>query len=192
MPAIDNILNSITSIPMTDQTVTPTTPSTGKSRIFTKADGLYWVDDTGAVTGPLVSGQTPWLVILDSMGIPLAQTNWSTKVWDATNGPYLQSSGAQNAEISWKVLLGAGTWAIEWLGITGANNGIVTAYLDAASVGTVDCYAGGSSLNVSKSITGISVATTAAVTVKFVMATKNASSSAYYGQFHRLQLRRTA
>jgi DNA-binding LacI/PurR family transcriptional regulator len=33
---------------------------------------------------------------------------------------------------------------------------------------------------------------TAAVTVKFVMATKNASSSAYYGQFHRLQLRRTA
>lgn len=58
MPAIDNIGNSITSIPLTDQGSTPTTPSSGKTRIYTKSDGLYIVNAAGTVTGPLAVSST--------------------------------------------------------------------------------------------------------------------------------------
>lgn len=53
MPSIDNIGNTINNIPLTDQSGTPTTPSAGKTRVFTKSDGLYIVNAAGTVTGPL-------------------------------------------------------------------------------------------------------------------------------------------
>ena len=37
-----------------DQGSAPSTPSTGYSRVFTKSDGLYVVDDAGSVTGPFI------------------------------------------------------------------------------------------------------------------------------------------
>jgi len=48
-------------VQLQDQASTPTTPSTGYTRVYSKADGLYLVDDAGAVTGPLIdlSGAVP-------------------------------------------------------------------------------------------------------------------------------------
>ena len=45
----DAVINNII---ITDQGSSPSTPSAGKSRIFTKSDGLYVIDDGGNVTGP--------------------------------------------------------------------------------------------------------------------------------------------
>lgn len=43
-------------IDFTERGSAPTTPSTGHWRVFTKSDGLYVVDDAGAVTGPFGAG----------------------------------------------------------------------------------------------------------------------------------------
>jgi len=42
------------SVLFDDQSSTPTTPASGFSRVFTKSDGLYVVDDGGGVTGPMI------------------------------------------------------------------------------------------------------------------------------------------
>ncbi len=39
---------------MTELAGNPSTPATGKWKLYTKSDGLYLVDDTGAVTGPFI------------------------------------------------------------------------------------------------------------------------------------------
>lgn len=44
----------IARIRMEDQLTTPATPSSGHSYLFTKANGLYWLDDAGNVTGPMI------------------------------------------------------------------------------------------------------------------------------------------
>ena len=58
MPSIDSDSNTIKNIPFTDQGSTPTTPSSGKTRIFTKSDGLYIVNSIGTVTGPFAIAST--------------------------------------------------------------------------------------------------------------------------------------
>lgn len=44
------------SILVTELASDPSTPATGKWKVYAKAGGLYYVDDAGAVTGPLGSG----------------------------------------------------------------------------------------------------------------------------------------
>ncbi len=58
MPLISDDSITINSIPMTDyaSTAAPATPASGKSRVFTRADGLYYMDDAGAETGPMAAG----------------------------------------------------------------------------------------------------------------------------------------
>jgi hypothetical protein len=51
--------------------------------------------------------------------------------------------------------------------------------IDGTTQGTSDCYSAGQVDNVIKNITGISITSTGAHTVKIVMATKNAASSKY-------------
>jgi hypothetical protein len=53
MPSIDNSLNVINSFILQQQGSAPTTPPSGKWRLYTKADGLYTVDDAGTEVGPL-------------------------------------------------------------------------------------------------------------------------------------------
>ncbi len=46
--------------PWLEQTVTPSTPDTGKWKLFPKSDGFYMLDDAGNVTGPFaVTGGAP-------------------------------------------------------------------------------------------------------------------------------------
>lgn len=54
MPNIGTESN-ISLIRFAEQSVTPTTPDSAFSAIYMKADGLYVIDDAGAVTGPLSS-----------------------------------------------------------------------------------------------------------------------------------------
>jgi hypothetical protein len=53
--------NEFPSILLDDQGSAPATPASGFSRIFSKSDGLYIVDDAGGVTGPMAaSGAGAW------------------------------------------------------------------------------------------------------------------------------------
>jgi hypothetical protein len=67
--ARSNVAN-IDSLRFDEQGSNPSTPASGFSSIFLKADGLYVIDDAGNVTGPLVSTAS-------SGGIPV--TGWIDK-----------------------------------------------------------------------------------------------------------------
>jgi hypothetical protein len=93
----------------------------------------------------------------------------------------LESSGAQNDEITFKVALAAGTWSITWMIFKLVNAGIYTISLDGVSQGTVDGYNSGTQVNQMMTLTGLVATTSGLHDLNFKMATKNASSSGYYG-----------
>lgn len=53
MATIGNV--DITSLLFSEQASAPTTPATGKWRLYLKSDGLYVVDDAGTETGPFAA-----------------------------------------------------------------------------------------------------------------------------------------
>lgn len=87
-------------------------------------------------------------------------------------------STAQNAEISYKVYLKAGTYTCWVLTGDDTDKGIISIYIDTVDKGDIDCY-GSSDLNVSKSLASISVGTDGIHTVNFKCESKHASSSGY-------------
>lgn len=118
---------------------------------------------------------TPWTA-------SKANTNWATRTQNSAllSGGWLQSSGAQNDEVSWDIWLDAGTYKFAMVHSDDSNRGIYSVQLDGVEKGTIDAYAAGNTHNVYDEITGIAV--TAGLKVfKLKMATKNASSSAYFG-----------
>lgn len=143
----------------------------------------------------LVDILMPWNIVIPALGqVADAATNWSTfQIDTAQNGNgYLQSTGAQNAEVNFDVMLAAGTWTINLIVFKAGDSGIYTVQLDGSSVGTLD---GWQSPGVRKQIltlAGVAVATTAKKRLKLLMATKNASSSGYFGYVSFIHLQRTA
>lgn len=121
-----------------------------------------------------------------------SNTNWSTRTQDSAKlgGGYLQSGGNQNDEIVWNVWLDAGTYKIALIYVKNTNAGIFSVQLDTVEKGTVDSYAASaSSNNYDETVTATVTAGLKAVKLK--MATKNASSSAYYGFIQSIALIRT-
>lgn len=140
----------------------------------------------------------PWFVQIIA-GMPSnAQTGFTTfdKVTglggaDVEDGQ-VQSSGSQNDYIEWKILLNAGTWELFFNYLKNNNNGIYTVTLDGVTIATIDAYAA-SLASAQRSITSsIVVGSTGQHLLRFTMATKNGSSSNYYGQLQYIQIRRTA
>lgn len=123
-----------------------------------------------------------------------ANTNWSTRVNDANQLGMgrLASSGAQNDEVSWQVWMDVGTWKFSLVHNTGAILGIYSVRLDGVEQGTIDGYAGAGASNVYSEVTGISVTTAGVKTLALRMATKNASSTQYYGLIQSIALIKTA
>ncbi|WKN47157.1 hypothetical protein [Nocardioides sp. Arc9.136] len=99
--------------------------------------------------------------------------------------------GVQNAEVSWRVDLSAGTWTVQLAHVRGTNRGIYTVQLDGVTIGTVDGYFNGVDVRFD-SITGVAVPVGGVHTVRLLMATKNAAASSYYGTPSFLQFTRTA
>lgn len=140
----------------------------------------------------------PWLIDVNVFPTSIAHTNWDTI--DAVSTTYAnhvfggvkQSSGAQNDEIAWDVVLAAGTWTVEVVHFKASTAGIYSVRFDGVDKGTVDGYAAAQTANARGSVSGISVASSGKVRVSLKMATKNASSSSYFGYVSHLQLRRTA
>lgn len=144
--------------------------------------------------GLTTNSALPWLKDVDVFEQAIGHVNWDTVTIDtgALMNGYKSSTGAQNAEINFDLVLARGTWTIELLHAKTSNVGIYTIQLDGSTVGTIDGYDAGLFKNTLSSITGIAVLVSAKYRLKLLMATKNASASAYYGFLHHVQLRRTA
>jgi len=134
----------------------------------------------------------PWTVDIDTAQ-SVVNTGWASPTPGAIlYSSYNLSSGAQNAEIGWDVVLSAGTWTVQLTHYTINSAGIYSVRIDGVEVGTIDGYAASGGPDHVSVVTGIAVATGGKRRVTLKMATKNASSSSYYGLIQHLQLRRTA
>lgn len=167
-----------------------------------KLHGGIYPQDTGVRQYPFGAGGSgglsedllPWIVPVDVFMTPTSNTNWNT-ISLSPNAPYggLQAStGAQNAEINWDISLSAGTWTFALIHTTYINRGIYSVQLDGVEKGTIDGYSGSAVFGVRSTIAGIAVSTSGKVTLKLKMATKNASSSSYFGAIHHILFQRTA
>lgn len=100
MPLIsdDNII--ISSIVLTDQGSTPATPATGKTRLYSKTDGLHAVNDAGTVTELMSNPMTTAgdTIYGGASGVP-------TRLAGGASGYVLTSNGATSAP-SWQAPAG--------------------------------------------------------------------------------------
>lgn len=144
---------------------------------------------------PRVSPPTsplPPLVQIDPFLPPSTQTNWSSlSPANQIGGGQLLTTGAQNAEIGWDIVLAAGTWELSLMVSRDGNRGIYTVLIDGVSVATLDGY-GALANNIILTQAGIVVAQAGVKRLLLRMATKNASSTNYYGALQTLGLRKTA
>lgn len=141
-----------------------------------------------------VDNLLPWLIDIDVFPTAIAQTNFDVISSPAAAIYNFQkaSTGAQNAEINWDVVLAAGTWTVDLIHHTNSDTGIYTIQFDGVTKGTIDGYSAGDVVNVRTAVAGIAVAATAKVRLKLLIATKNASSSNFNARLQHVQLRRTA
>ena len=153
--------------------------------------GIRWVH------GPVAANyaEMPWTVPICTSGfLPVSTVGtWSLNYDDlAILSGYLKNNPAAiNDEVNWDVIMSAGIWTVEVLHTRSTDCGIVTVQLDGSSVGTIDLY-GTTARNIISSLAGVSVATGGKKRLKFLMATKNASSSNYFANLQHVALKRTA
>jgi hypothetical protein len=168
-------------------------PNSGKHRLtLIMAAGGY--GDISHLQLRQLSGRPmPHRLVNWTAGWASGHVNWSA-VLDANSAYGIErdsDGGVQNAAIWWEKDLRAGIWDLELLHAKGVNRGIYSVRRDDVEVGTIDGYAGGLTTNVYSTITGIVVPWSGTHKIGLVMATKNGSSSAYYGTIVGIQMRRT-
>jgi hypothetical protein len=151
------------------------------------------------VHGPTVRdfGFEPWLVDILSWSNPSATSGtwiFADFLSEAPVYPMAMSlsstSAAQNDYYEWPVVLSAGVWSLLLHHRKSTNVGIYTIAIDGSTIGTVDGYAAAVAAGRDE-ITGIT-ATNGMHLLRFTLATKHASSSAYAGNIFGVSLRRTA
>lgn len=136
----------------------------------------------------------PKTVDVDVYHTPISNVNWNTIAVVVTSvyNAVLDSTGAQNAEVSFNVSLAAGTWQLEFMHRKANNRGIYNIQIDGVNVGTIDGYNVVIQENQLNIVTGIKVAQGGNHVLRFLMDTKNAASAAYAGSLIHVQLQRTA
>ena len=152
-----------------------------------QTNGLFWTEVL-----PWTVDITPFMTPIASVGTWVRWVSAGTAANDLYNGFMYNSTDAQNDSISWDVVLAAGTWTLEILTRKSTDQGIVTALLDATTLGTMDLYNGALQYNRVSSIASIAVTSTNKYRLTLKLATKNASSTAYEMDLQHVQWRRTA
>lgn len=169
-------------------------PNTLK-RVAKGSDGHVWTIVAGVLAWAALPENLQWLIHLDARLGGDAHVNWNTITGTSGAQPeYLESSGAQNAEVTFNNIgLGAGTWKLLANCVGNSSSGIVSVQFDGVEKGTIDLYTTASPFgNILGAVSGIVVPTSARIALKLKMATKNASSGGYTGRVGAIELRRTA
>lgn len=176
---------------LTGLLATAQTPAAHK--VSHQSGGSDAIDVTG-LAGLPAAAIYPWMIDIDIFMTPKSIVNWANKTIDTQyyHSGRNYSSGTLNDSIAWDVVLGAGTWTVELIHHKDSARGIYSIQFDGVEKGTIDGYDAGSSINHFSSVTGIVVATSAKIELKLKMASKNGSSSNYYGDISGLRLIRTS
>lgn len=198
MKASDNEFPQVILEEVANDGSATTTPAADHRSLFLGEDGdLHLKDSAAGVTDVGgAGGGAPWRHELLATNYS-AHTNFSTLV--AIGGGsgnkllYLQSSGVQNDEVIYEGLtLDAGTYTvIAWV-FKSTNHGIISVQLDTVELTTFDLYNGSAAADQRVTATALSVASSDTYQLKLKMATKNASSSSYFGLIHSITFVRTA
>ncbi len=104
----------INSIRLIEQGSAPSTPASGYSSIFAKADGLYIVDDAGGVTGPFKAVTLGSDTLWDAKGdlVVGSGANTATKLTVGSNGKVLTANSGATEGVEWATPLTVATDAI--------------------------------------------------------------------------------
>lgn len=175
-----------------DSDNTPAALTVAEQRLVGRKTGGSIDDITMADALDFMGGIT-WMQDINVFNTPEGSTNFSSLVSDTRcimNGKR-QSTGAQNAEVYWPVVLSKGTWTFSLMHVTASDAGIYSIQIDSVEKGTIDGYSGSGAANTVSTVVGITVATTGKYTLKVKMATKNGSSSSYYGYLQSIRMIRT-
>ena len=167
------------------------TPADGEN---TKGISSNWAFDENATLRALIETSLPWTIFIDVFMTPKSNINWDTLIINSlwVHCGTKQSSTAQNDEITWDIVLGAGTWSIELMFVKLNSGGIFSVQFDSVEVGTIDSYLSSTVHNSRSSLIGIVIPKTKKIELKLKMATKNTNSSSYYGVINGIKLIRTA
>jgi hypothetical protein len=138
----------------------------------------------------------PWIIDIDVCGPAGSDVKWHFygAPADYCFGEARTSEGGDiTAQVTWPIIMGAGTWTFWCMYGEGINTGIISAYIDATLLGTKDTYSGEPIGNNNEwTITGIIISATGKKTLKLAMEAKHASSSDYIGMIQHVRLIRTA
>lgn len=138
----------------------------------------------------------PWLVqIVPFLGYSVVAGSWTRNPDSSViMGGYIYNGDPAGSgdEVTWPVVLSAGTWTIELLHHKASVRGIYTFSIAGSSVGTIDGYNATGQLNQVGSITGITVAASGTTTLSVKCTTRNASATKYGMIISLLSLKRTA
>jgi hypothetical protein len=134
----------------------------------------------------------PWTIFIDPFLPPKSHVNWNTIALDGAQIKYgsKDSGGNQNDEITWDLVLAAGTWSISILTVTLGSYGKCSVQFDSVEKATIDFWTGGLFYNAVVSASGIVVPTTKKIELKLKMAYK--TGSGYLGRLTGIVLMRTA
>lgn len=132
-------------------------------------------------------------VSVDARAGGYTHTNWNTLT--STVG-FLASTGVQNAEVSFRILLMTGTYTLRLVHYRDPNVGIYTISIapdgdSLVSIGTIDGYNGTTQNFIQSEITGITISENNYHQLNLKMATKNGAAAAYTGAIHSVTLFRT-
>lgn len=153
-----------------------------------------WAYDEDVTLRALIEATLPWTVFINPFVGSKSNVNWNTTDLNSAQPlyGYVRSSGAQNDEITWDLVLGAGTWTFKIITVYNNVNGIFSVQFDGVEKGTIDCYATDITYIQIPSIVGIVVPLTKKIELKLKMSTKNILATQYYGLITLIMLIRTA
>jgi len=168
------------------------TAAAGKVLTATGSTAASWqLPGSAAISRQIIislSGSSSSLAATVGVWTPTYLTNTDTNNFV---GWVNTSDTAQNDSITFDFICNAGTHTLEFFHLPFMNRGIYTLQIDGTTIGTVDGFS--NSLVPTRAVlTGIVVSTSGQHTFTILMATKNASSSAYMGMVERAVLTQTA
>lgn len=182
----DNALTTGSAIVTTSPTASTST-TTGS--IITSGgvgiQGNVWIGGTlnvaGGMTGIPITAMFWQLAATKEVGnvFSLIQNSGYSSTGSLYMYQYYQNPAAINDQWSQQFTMASGSYALNVLGYTAPDRGIITWYIDGVSQGGTDFYESPGLANAIKTI-NVTITTTGTHTIRGILSTKNAGSAGYY------------